>query len=120
MQRFNFSYDKENDDLFLFNPKSKSKGSVELGYFIFDYNNKKELVGLQIMNASRLIKDVSNEKEPKIIKEVLDNLIDCGLDIKIKNNLMVIKVYLSSKINRISPVLSMPRIQKMSPALAYI
>ncbi len=42
MQKFNFSYDKENDDLFLFSPKSKSKGSIDLGQIVLDFNNKKE------------------------------------------------------------------------------
>ncbi|MBD3361480.1 DUF2283 domain-containing protein [Candidatus Woesearchaeota archaeon] len=52
MKKFNFSYDKENDDLFLYNHNSKSAGSVEVGDIILDFNNKKELVGIQINKAS--------------------------------------------------------------------
>ena len=61
MQKFNFSYDKEHDDLFLHRPDSKSKGSVEIGNLILDYNSKKELVGLQIMGASKVLQDLTNE-----------------------------------------------------------
>ncbi len=119
MQKFKFSYDKGNDDLFLYNPKSKSKGSVELGELIFDYNNKKELVGIQIMNATKLVKDIVNEKDIEIIKEILYNLKECKVEIKAQNKLLIIKIFLSSKTNEISPILPIPRIQETSPALIH-
>ena len=118
MQKFKFSYDKESDDLFLYNPKSKSKGSVELGDLVFDYNNKKELVGIQIMNATKLVKNILNDKDIEIIKETLYNLKECKVDIKAQNKLLIIKIFLSSKINEISPILPIPRIHETSPALA--
>ncbi|MCK4670247.1 MAG: DUF2283 domain-containing protein [Nanoarchaeota archaeon] len=118
MQKFNFSYDKENDDLFLFSPKSKSKGSVELGNIIFDYNHKKELVGIQIMKASKLMKDMANVST-NVIKDVLNDLKDCKVDAKLKNNLLIVKIYLFSKSKKVSSVISIPRIVESSPALAY-
>ena len=117
MQKFNFNYDKENDDLFLFNPKSKSKGSIELGDLILDYNSKKEFVGMQIMNASKLIKDLVDQDESSV-KKILNNLKDCKLDVKVKNNLLIIKVYLFGKVKEISPIISVPNITESSPALA--
>jgi len=118
MQKFNFSYDKENDDLFLFNPKSKSKGSVEIGDIIFDYNNKKEFVGIQIMHASKLIKDMTGENI-QTIKQVLSNLKDCKIEAKVKGNLIIARIFLISKLKEISPVISVPSIRESSPALAY-
>jgi len=118
MQKFNFSYDSENDDLFLFSNKSKSKGSVEMGDFIFDYNAKAELVGIQIMHASKILNEFVEEKSIEISK-LLNNLINCKADIKIKNNLLIVKLYLLSKIKEISPVLSVPSITHSSPALLY-
>ena len=49
-QEFKFDYDESSDDLFLFSPKSKSKGSVEFGDIVLDFNNKKELVGIELIN----------------------------------------------------------------------
>lgn len=118
MQKFKFSYDKKNDDLFLFNPKSKSKGSVELGDFVLDFNNKKELVGIQIMNASKLLKDIVAENM-STIKQVLNNLNACKVDVKPKGNILIIKIYLLSQLKEITPIISMPSIQESSPALAY-
>ena len=118
-KEFNFSYDKKNDDLFLYNPKSKSKGSIEIGDLIFDFNNKKELVGLQMMNASQMIKDLISDDKKDTADEVVNNLKRCMIDIKYKNNLLIIRVYLTSKKNEISPIISMPMHKELSPALAY-
>ena len=118
MQKFNFSYDKGNNDLFIYNPKSKSKGSVEFGDLIIDYSPKKEIVGIQIMNASKFIKELAPENNFSI-KEILDNLELCKVDIKIRNNLSIIKIYLLSKNKEITTILSVPTIIKTSPALAY-
>ena len=117
MRKFNFSYDKENDDLLLFNPKSKSKGSVELGNIILDYGKNREFVGMQIMNASNTIKDITNE-DAQAINEVLNNLKDCRIDTKVKNNLLIVKISLYSKLKEISPVISISSIREKSPALA--
>ena len=119
MQKFNFSYDKEHDDLFLHRPDSKSKGSVEIGNLILDYNSKKELVGLQIMGASKVLQDLTNETA-RITKEVLSHLQECRLDAKAKNNLLIIRIFLNSKIKEISSVLSVPSIREPSPALVYV
>ncbi|PIY60089.1 hypothetical protein COY95_03610 [Candidatus Woesearchaeota archaeon CG_4_10_14_0_8_um_filter_47_5] len=118
MQKFNFSYDKENDDLLVFNPRFKSRGSVELGNIIFDYNNKKEFVGMQIMKASKMIKDMTNENT-KVIKEVLNNLKECKVDARQQNNLLIVKIFLLSKLKEVSPVISVPSVIEPSPALVY-
>ena len=118
MRKFNFSYDKENDDLFLFISKSKSRGSVELGDMVLDFNNKKELVGLQIMNASKLFKDILSDNVNGI-KSVLRNLKECKIDAKLKRNIMIIKIFLVSEKREIAPVMQVPTISRSSPSLAY-
>lgn len=117
MQKFEFSYDKDNDDLFLYSPKSKSKGSVELGDFILDFNSKKQLVGIQLMHATELIKDLIGENI-STLKNLLKNLKSCKVEIKPKNNLLIIKIYLLSGVKEIAPVISVPSIRESSPALA--
>ncbi len=120
MQNFNFSYDKENDDLFLYSKKSKSSGSVELGDLIFDYDSKKQLVGIQIMNASELIADLVEEPDSGEIKDILDNLTDSKVTISYHNNLIVVKILLFGKNKELAPIISTPYINKTSPALAYV
>ena len=114
-QKFNFSYDEENDDLFLYKPRAKSKGSVEMGDLVLDYNSKKEFVGLQIMNASKMIKDMSNEEG---VLDVLVGLNKCKVETIQKEGLLIIKIHLFSESREIVPVLSLPNISVSSPALA--
>jgi len=118
MQKFNFSYDKENDDLFLYSSKSKSKGSIEIGDLIIDYNSNKELVGIQITNASKLLKDLSNEKLPEI-KKVLSSLVSCKVDIKARNNILLVRIFLLTNEKEMTSAIPIPNIMRSSPALAY-
>jgi hypothetical protein len=119
MQKYKFSYDKENDDLLLFGPKSKSRGSVELGDIIIDFNSKKEFAGIQIMNASNMIKDLTGESLPSV-KELLNNLEKCEIEVKPRNNILIIKMYLFSKQKEINPVLTVSNITESSPAIAAV
>ena len=50
LKHFDFDYDPENDSLLVHSKEEKSRGSVELGNLIFDYNPKKEFVGLEILD----------------------------------------------------------------------
>lgn len=119
IKKFNFSYDKEHDDLFLFNPESKSKGSIEIGDIIFDYNSKKEFVGLQLINASKILESIS-EKDLSTIKNVLDNLSGCTVEYVNNNNLLIIKINLLGKDKEINSSISIPNITESSPSIAYI
>ncbi len=119
MHKFNFSYDKENDDLFLFKPRSKSKGSIELGGLILDYNNKKELVGIQIIGASGMIRSITTKRCSEI-KDILNHLERCKVESVIKNNLIILRISLISKSKEISPVFSIPSITNPRPALADV
>lgn len=118
LQKFKFSYDKENDDLFLYNQGAKSRGSVEFGDLIFDYNTKKELVGVQIINASKYIKEFTG-KSLADIKRVLGNLSNCKLELKKQNKFIFVKLFLSSRTEEVNPVIPLPKIESRSPALAY-
>ena len=119
MQNFKFDYDQENDDLFLFSPKSKSRGSVELGKIILDFNSRRELVGIEMLDASELIGDMVESKDSKTMKELLINLKGCKVNIKVNGNILFIKMCLISKNETIAPMLSVPTIKHTSPALKY-
>ena len=114
-KKFNFDYDFKNDSLFLFNPKSKSKASVEFDDLIIDFNSKKELVGVEFLNASKFFIDLGES----IDKDLLNDIKDCKIDVLPKNNFLVIKLFLSFGSNKqfIAPVI-IPSINEPSPAIA--
>jgi len=116
MQKFKVSYDKEMDDLFIYNPGAKSRGSIELGELVLDYDAKKEVVGIQITNASFLLQEISEEKDRIMIKTTLADLKTCLVDINQKRmGLAIIKIFLFKK-----PItFSAPLLKEPSPALVY-
>ncbi|MBU0461803.1 MAG: DUF2283 domain-containing protein [Nanoarchaeota archaeon] len=121
MPKFNFSYDKEQDDLFLSSPKSKSKGSVEIGDIILDFNGKKELIGIQVMHASKLMKDITAENiSTSTIKNILSSIDKCLVEVKPHSNLLVIKLHIFSDVKDISSVINVPAITESSPVLATV
>lgn len=118
MSKFKFSYDEASDDLLLYNPLEKSKGSVELGDLIFDLN-RKGFVGLQILNASSFIAELVGEKTSSV-KKILRELSSCTVIVKERSNMFIVRIKLSSKSGDLSPVLSLPAIYESSPALSML
>jgi len=113
MRKFKFSYDSDNDDLLIYDSSSKSKGSVEMGDIILDYDNNKKLVGVQIMNASVFLKNVSESGQ-----DLLDNLTECSFEVKDQKNMKIVKIILKSNNSCVESVISVPGIES-SPALVY-
>ena len=58
MEKFSFNYDVENDDLFVYLKGKKSSGAIELGNFILDFDNKGDLVAMQILNVSEVLSKI--------------------------------------------------------------
>ena len=119
MDKYNFSYDADNDDLFLYKPKSVSKGSVEFGNVILDFNNKKDFVGIQIMQVSKVISEMLEGKDKTKIKSMLEQLKDSKIETKINGNILIIKLFLVSETGELHPILNLPHIKQASPSLAY-
>ena len=119
LRKFNFDYDFENDSLFLFDPKSKSKASIELDDFIIDFNSRKEVSGIELLNASSFFKGVDLEGKT-IDKQMLKGIQDCKIEITPKSNFIVIKFLLLFKSKKLltTPVF-IPTINEPSPAVAY-
>jgi len=117
MKKFEFDYDKENDDLFLYDKKFKSSASVEIDDLVVDFNRTKGMVGIEIMNATRFLGNLVTGY--KITKKNLSGLMACEIDAKVVNNLLFLKMVLVFTEDRKIPInLSVPRITKSSPALA--
>lgn len=115
MEDFEFDYDAEHDSLFLFKKGGKSKGSVELGNLIFDFDYRLRFVGLQILNAATFIEEISGEKN---IKELLISMKKCTVKHTTHKNLLVILINLISA-KKLQIPLTVPNIKYKSPALVY-
>lgn len=113
MKEFKFSYDKENDDLFIYLPDSKSAGAVEIGNFVFDFDEKENLVAIQILEASQVLSRlVSKIFELAKITEIRANIINF-------RNMAFIKIEIKSGSAKETINMPIPRIRETSPALGY-
>lgn len=111
MKNFKFSYDEASDDLFIYLEGKKSAGAVEIGDFVFDFDEQENLVALQILNASevlsRLMYRVISLKNIKGIRAEV---------IKFRNmNAIDIRVQLADRKEHVPIVI--PRITRSSPVL---
>ena len=81
-------YDRENDDLFLSKGKGNYEGSVEIGDFIIDFSRNDEIVGIEIMNAS---------KNLNISKSLLSGIKSAHMNVSQRNQAMIINALLVLK-----------------------
>ena len=113
MKNFKFSYDEENDDLFTRLEGSKSAGAVEVGDFIFDFDKDRNLVGIQILNASEVLS--------KLVKRIVGLKDIKGMRGEIINfrNMTAFEIEVSFKDGKERVPIIIPRIKKESPVLSY-
>jgi len=113
MKDFKFSYDKDNDDLFIYLPESKSAGSVEIGNFVFDFDKDERLVAIQIIEASKVLsKLVSKILELSKIKELKADIISF-------RNMAMIRIEITTDSAKETANITIPRIKEQSPSLRY-
>jgi len=118
LRNFKYDYDSENNSLYLYDPNSKTKASVEMDDFIIDFNTKKEISGIELLNATEFFKGLEFE-EDRITKEVLEQIKECKIEIITKSNFFVIKFLLMfTSAKPIATPLMVPTISEPSPAIA--
>lgn len=96
MRTFKADYDKTNDNLFLYYPRKKSSGSVEFGDIVLDFDDEDNVVGIELFDASVLIKAASFRNDVKITRSLLDRMRSSKMNFKRKGSNIVIKCILSS------------------------
>ena len=113
MERFNFDYDSENDDLFVYLEGKKSAGAVELGNVILDFDSNYNLVAMQILNTSEFFSKIFSKMiEISKIKEIKMEIINF-------RNIDAIKFSISDNKTEEKANILMPHIKEKSPVLQY-
>lgn len=64
-------YDEENDILY-FHTGEKIKDSLDFDQFVFDFSHDERIVGLEIMNASKLLKKLGVSVSKSALAKVRD------------------------------------------------
>ena len=113
MENFKFSYDSENDDLFVYLEGKKSAGAVELGNVILDFDDSYNLVAMQIINVTEFFSKILS----KIIK--ISNIKEIKMEIINFRNMDAIKFSISDNKTEETANILVPHIKEKSPVLQY-
>ncbi len=113
MQDFKFDYDEENDSLFVYLTEYRSNGAVEMGNFVLDFDEKGNLLAMEIFNASEVLKAVLTKMvELSQVKEFKAEILNF-------RNMASIKFSIRDGSKQESANILIPRITEKSPALMY-
>jgi len=113
MENFNFNYDFESDDLFIYLEGKKSSGAVEMGNFVLDFDEKMNLVAIQILNVTEIFsKILSKMIEISKIKEIKVNIVNF-------RNMEAIKFNISDGTSEETSTILIPHLKDKSPVLEY-
>jgi uncharacterized protein YuzE len=110
MKEFNFNYDLENDDLFVYLEEKKSAGAIELGNFILDFDEYGNLVAMQILNVSDVFRKILSKINPNNINQMQVEIINF-------RNMDAIKFKVSSDRESETANILIPHIRERSPVL---
>ena len=97
---FSWDYSEKSDILNVHKANKKTTGSAELGDFTVDFDKNGNVVGIEIMNASKFFKLVS------IDKEQLENIKEAEIILQKRGEYMLvcIKLVLPKNIERVIPL----------------
>jgi len=110
-----FDYDYENDSLYIYFANKKARESFELDNFIIDVGEKGEIVGIEILDASEMLKKIWDYD---ISKEMLKKIKNVKMSIGYSRDLMIIKIILVVVIENkdvdVKMYLTMPKLEAVS------
>lgn len=64
-----FDYDVENDSLFIFK-EDTVRGSIDVGNYVVDFTHEGNVAGIEIMNASEVLKNLSVENPGEFLEKI--------------------------------------------------
>jgi uncharacterized protein YuzE len=92
---------------------SKSKGSVEVGNFVFDFDEKENLTAIEITNA----KEILSKLVSKIL--VLSKIRELKAEVINFRNMEAVQFKITADTQTATANIIIPRIKEESPALSY-
>ena len=85
-------YDPESDSLAIFFADRKSSTSIENGDIVIDIDYKKNIVGIELLNATKILSYLTKQQ---IVKDTLERITDCALETKQFGNNIIVKFALT-------------------------
>jgi uncharacterized protein YuzE len=90
IQNLEFSYDKKNDLLYVYNKKASVYTNVVVGEFHIEFSKEGDVVGVEVLRASDLLKEYG------ISKRLLENINDVTLKVVVQGNSLLVFMIISA------------------------
>jgi len=113
MKKYKFDYDKDNDDLFIFEDGKKSAGAVEVGNFVIDLDEDENFVGLEITDAYEVLSKLFS----KMVE--LSKITDLSVDAINFRNMASLKLKITVGSNTETANIILPSIKNKNPDFEY-
>ncbi len=112
IRNLKFYYDELNDLLYIYKDNSTVYSNVMIGEFHLEFNKTKELVGVEILKASDIL------KEYDIPQEILKDIQKIDLKVVVTNNSLLVFIVVYSKDQQRSATITMNNLE--SPIMQAI
>jgi uncharacterized protein YuzE len=112
IRNLKFHYDELNDLLYAYKENSAVYSNVMIGEFHLEFNKNKELVGIEILKASDILKEYG------ISQAILKNIQKVDLKAVINNNSLLVFITIYSKGQHKSAAITMSNLE--SPIMRAI
>ncbi len=113
MKKYKFDYDKDNDDLFIFEDGKKSAGAIEVGNFVIDLDEDENFVGLEITDAYEVLSRVFS----KVVE--LSKITDLSVDTVNFRNMASLKLKITAGSNTETANIILPSIKNNNLDFEY-
>ncbi len=105
IRNLKFSYDKRNDLLYVYKENTSVYSNVMVGDFHVEFSRKNDLVGIEILNASDIL------KEYDFSRKTLENIEDVSLKVVSRNNSLLIFLIIRSMNQEKSAAITMNNLE---------
>lgn len=112
IKNLRFNYDRLNDILYVYKKDSSAYSNVMIGEFHLEIDRKGEVVGIEILKASELLKEYG------ISRRILENIDGVDLRVVVKNNSMLVFLVIRALKQEKSATITMNNLE--SPVMAAI
>ena len=114
LKDLSFSYDRLNDLLYIYKKDSNVYSNVIIGEFHLEFDKAGELVGVEILKASEILKEYS------ISKKLLENIKKTELKVVITNNSLLVFLVIQSLDQEKSATITMNNLESHALETAIV
>lgn len=112
IKNLEFDYDKLNDLLYIYKKNSHAYSNVIIGEFHLELDKNKNVVGVEILKASELL------KEYKMSRKFLDNIDSVEMRVVVRNNSLLVFITIHALKQERSAAITMNNLE--SPVMQAI